>query len=94
MIGALASRIEWMKKNGHPDVDAAIALAKVYCFQARRDIKQNFKALWANDDDVRYSAGVSALEKKFEWLELDAAGFGEPVNPAADLGEPETTAAK
>jgi alkylation response protein AidB-like acyl-CoA dehydrogenase len=88
---AVVSRVEWMRKNNHPEVQAASELAALYCHDARRDIRANFKALWANDDDLRYKAGVAALDNKFAWLEPEATGFGEPT---AILGQPETTAAK
>jgi alkylation response protein AidB-like acyl-CoA dehydrogenase len=88
---AVVSRVEWMKKNNHPDAAAAADLAHSFCCTARRDINAYFKALWSNDDDQKYQIGVSSLDAKFSWLELDATGFGEPQ---VQLREPETTAAK
>ena len=88
---AVVSRVEWMKKNNHPDVSAAAELADSYCRTARRSIARDFKALWANDDDSMYRIGVAALDERYKFLELDDSGFGEPEALPA---EPETTAAK
>ena len=84
-------RVEWRKKNNHPDVSAAAELADSYCRTARRSIARDFKALWANDDDSMYRIGVAALDERYKFLELDDSGFGEPEALPA---EPETTAAK
>ena len=91
MMCAVVSRVEWMKKSGHPNTESAAKLADVFCRGAKRDIQSHFKRLWKNDDDQKYRIGVSSLDANFDWLEHEASGFGSPEVQAI---EAETTAAK
>jgi alkylation response protein AidB-like acyl-CoA dehydrogenase len=73
---AAISRTHRLQQQGDPNYGAALELTELFCSNARRDVKQHFKSLWANDDAKKYRSGVNALEDKFIWLEHDESGFG------------------
>ena len=72
----------------HPERKAdAIALAELFCGQAKRRAETLFNALWANDDDANYAAAQEVVAGRFTWLEdgiADPSGEGPMIPPLVE----------
>jgi alkylation response protein AidB-like acyl-CoA dehydrogenase len=86
---AIASTVVYADTVGreHPERKAeAQELGALFCAMAKRRADTMFHELWANDDDVRYSASQKLLDGRYTWLEegiVDPSGEG-PMIPALD----------
>jgi hypothetical protein len=67
-ISAACSRAQAMVKK-NPRETGPRELADVFSLQARRRVEQKFREVWANDDDVTYTAARHLLDDHFMWLE-------------------------
>jgi hypothetical protein len=56
--------------------DEAVALADLFCRQARRRTDELFRALWANEDDANHALAQQVLDGRFAWLE---EGIADPA---------------
>jgi hypothetical protein len=86
-MAASVARAHALSKAGSAEAQKAGELADLFCHSARRRVAQNFDELWANDDVVRYRAGVEVLSGRYTWLEegilgLEAAVAGEVAREA------------
>jgi hypothetical protein len=70
------SRAVHMSAQGAAGADEALRLADLFCRTARRRIRDDFRALWSNDDVLAYRIGQRALEGRFEFLEDWGLGLG------------------
>jgi alkylation response protein AidB-like acyl-CoA dehydrogenase len=64
--------------------EQALELALLFCAMAKRRAEQLFDDLWANDDDLRYSAAQQLLTGRYGWLEegvMDPSGEGPMLSP-------------
>ena len=72
----------------HPERKAeAVALAELFCGQAKRRAETLFNELWANDDDANYAAAQEVLAGRFTWLEdgiADPSGEGPMMPPLVE----------
>jgi alkylation response protein AidB-like acyl-CoA dehydrogenase len=59
----------------------AIELADLFCRQARRRIRKNFKDVGSNDDGLSNSLAKKILAGEFEWLEDDIIKKESPGSP-------------
>jgi alkylation response protein AidB-like acyl-CoA dehydrogenase len=66
-----------MAESGSAGGEEALRLADVFCRRRRRDIAHRFRALWRNDDELRYRAGRAVLEGRHRWLEAGIVGLRE-----------------
>jgi hypothetical protein len=60
----------------------ALALADLFCRQARRRADALFAELFDNDDDAAYALAQDVLEGKYTWMEegvIDPSGEGPMV---------------
>lgn len=64
-----------MAESGAPHGAEALRLADLFCRRRRRAIAHRFRALWLNDDDLRYRAGREVLEGRHGWLESGIVGL-------------------
>ncbi|MGZ6515906.1 MAG: acyl-CoA dehydrogenase family protein, partial [Actinomycetota bacterium] len=86
---AIASTVVYADTVGReqPERKAeAQELAELFCAMAKRRADTMFHELWANDDDLRYSAAQKVLDGRYTWLEegiVDPSGDG-PMIPATD----------
>ena len=68
-MSASISRAETLRKRGAPEAEQAKELAEAFCRMARRRIAENFKRLWANDDDHKYQLAGKVVEGRHLWQE-------------------------
>jgi alkylation response protein AidB-like acyl-CoA dehydrogenase len=91
VMTAVVVRARWLVEKGS-DAPGANTLADLYCRQARRRIKDRFRALFKNDDTEGYSVARRYLDGDFEWLEkgvVSAAIYRQKVeNGPADVPAP------
>jgi alkylation response protein AidB-like acyl-CoA dehydrogenase len=62
-------------------------LAELFCAMAKRRAEVLFHELWANDDDIRYSAAQKVLDGRYTFLEegiVDPSGEGPMIPELAD----------
>jgi alkylation response protein AidB-like acyl-CoA dehydrogenase len=78
-MAASVARAQAMVKAGEAGGREASDLADLFCHSARRRIAQNFDELWANDDVVRYRAGIDVLSGRHTWLEEGILGLDAVV---------------
>jgi alkylation response protein AidB-like acyl-CoA dehydrogenase/CBS domain-containing protein len=64
-----------LEEAGAPAARDAFQLARLFCRTTRRAIAQRFRAMWHNDDALRYEAGRALLAGRFEWLEEGIVGL-------------------
>ena len=64
----------------------AIALADVFCIEARQRIRQHFRALFGPSDPALYKVAMQVLRGEHSWLEQGIVG----LVPPSDVDEPET----
>lgn len=79
VISASCSRAATMKAEGHPEAARAEQLADLLCRRSRRRVKASFKALWNNDDVVKYDVSKSVLKGDQSWLEAGLVQRQEEV---------------
>jgi hypothetical protein len=71
-----AVRAARMSAQEAAGADEALRLADFFCRAARRRIRDDFRALWSNDDVLAYRIGQRTLEGRFEFLEDWGLGLG------------------
>jgi alkylation response protein AidB-like acyl-CoA dehydrogenase len=75
-MSAAVVRAQMLAEDGET---SAVALADLFCRQARRRIDTHFAALWVNTDRRNYAAAQQVLDGRYSWLEagvLDPSGDG------------------
>ena len=68
-MSASISRAEALKKRGAAEAVQSAELADAFCRLARRRIAENFRRLWANDDDHKYQLAMNVMEGRHLWQE-------------------------
>ena len=87
VMAASVSRATTMRKENHPQAAQAERLADLLCRRSRRRVKASFKALWSNDDVVKYSVSQTVLRGDQTWLEEGLVERQEPmVHELSKLG--------
>jgi hypothetical protein len=59
--------------------DDARRLTDLFCRERRRKIEARFRALWRNDDALKYRVGRAVLAGQVDWLERGVIGLGLPT---------------
>ncbi|MEE9231382.1 MAG: acyl-CoA dehydrogenase family protein [Acidobacteriota bacterium] len=88
---AIAGRAGARAETGSRVAPSATALADLFCRQARRRIKEHFRALFRNDDVRTYRLAQQILRGEHTWLEcgvLDPSSAPAPVVPDTPVGTP------
>jgi alkylation response protein AidB-like acyl-CoA dehydrogenase len=67
------------------------SLADLFCRTTRRQTLERFRALWVNDDAVRYEVGLAVLSGSHTWLESGIVGLRRSIEslvpePPVDAG--------
>jgi predicted acylesterase/phospholipase RssA len=75
-VGDAGSGIPGIARNIATGADEALRLADFFCRAARRRIRDDFRALWSNDDVLAYRIGQRTLEGRFDFLEDWGLGLG------------------
>jgi len=102
-IAATTGRAQMMVRTGHPNAARAVALADLFCRQARRRVDDLFRALDHNDDGQIYQTAREVLAGEDLWMEEGIVGLQEnlslpdfdgieaagPAAPAGATVEPE-----
>lgn len=65
-MSATVSRAIKVKKEGTKNAEI---LADIFCANARKRIRQSFKALWSNTDKKQYKLVKEILDDKYLWME-------------------------
>lgn len=66
---AMSSTVSRAIKLAKEGTKNAEVLADIFCAQARKRIKQIFKALWSNTDKKQYKLVKDILDDKYLWME-------------------------
>ncbi len=72
MSASLSRAAQYLAAN--PADRTPAAAASVFCEEARRRVRANFRALWFNDDTDEYRLAQDVLAGKVLWLEKGIAG--------------------
>jgi len=90
-MSATVSRAIKVKKEGTKNAEI---LADIFCANARKRIRQSFKALWSNTDKKQYKLVKEILNDKYLWMEdniisnyPDDAGEKKEEAPLAEPAE-------
>jgi hypothetical protein len=75
--------------SDHPERKTeAVALAELFCEQAKGRAETLFNELWSNRDDTNYAAAQEVLAGRYTWLEdgiADPSGDGPMMPPLVEL---------
>lgn len=72
---AMAASISRAKKEAAEGRRNAVDLADLFCRNATRRVNQLFKALWDNDDVLKYKIARAILDDQFTWVEEGIVGM-------------------
>ncbi|HUL03640.1 MAG TPA: acyl-CoA dehydrogenase family protein [Gemmatimonadales bacterium] len=75
-MAATCSRAMALAKRDPADGAHAVALADLFCHQARGRIKAKFQGLWRNEDAHTYHVAQEVLEGEHRWLERGMVDLG------------------
>ena len=79
-IAATTGRAQMMVRVGHPHAPQAVALADLFCRQARRRVDDLFRALDSNDDGRIYETATAVLDGEHLWMEDGIVGLQEDLS--------------
>jgi hypothetical protein len=79
-IAATTGRAQMMVRTGHPNASQAVALADLFCRQARRRVGDLFRSLDHNDDRRIYETAREVLDGKHLWMEDGIVGLQENLS--------------
>ncbi len=72
---ATLSQARRMRDDHHPEAQHANELADLFCRSSQRKVRQLFKDLWSNDDDVKNKIAATVMKGEQVWLEQGAIGL-------------------
>jgi alkylation response protein AidB-like acyl-CoA dehydrogenase len=78
-----------LREAGAPAARDAGLLARLFCRMSRRAIAQRFRALWRNEDMLRYQTGRAVLAGRYQWLETGIIGLGRSEESLARFAHSE-----
>jgi alkylation response protein AidB-like acyl-CoA dehydrogenase len=70
MVATVARTQKRIREN-HENAEASTALTHLYCTNAQLYINERFRALWSNNDELKYKLGQRVLKGDYEWLESE-----------------------
>jgi hypothetical protein len=91
MVATVARTQKRIREN-HEHAEASTSLAHLYCTNAQLYINERFRALWTNNDDLKYQAGIRVLNGDYKWLEAEYSCVEPNVLP--EVSTKQDTAAK
>src|SRR6266581_4518258 len=68
-MAATCARAQWLLKRDPAGGRRAVALADLFCRQARVRIREKFQGLWRNNDVRTYRVAQDVLQGEHRWLE-------------------------
>jgi len=83
VMASSCSRAARMRAENHPQAERAERLAELLCRGSRRRVKASFKALWNNDDLVKYRVSKAVLSGEHDWLEKGLVQQVRRASPAS-----------
>ena len=92
VLVATVARTQKRIRENHEHAEASTSLTHVYATNAQLYINERFRALWANNDDIKYKAGQRVLNGDYTWLEAEYSCL-KPNTPAEE-SETKDVAAK
>ena len=85
-ITAVVTRTRRMVCDGHLHHREAVALADLFCRQARRRADGYLRELWDNDDRKMYEVAMDVLKGRHAWVEDLSSRWGGGGDPCSDGG--------
>ena len=82
-MAAACSRAHMLAKNGQRE---AIALADLFCREARERIKVHFDQFYGPNDDAMYKVAMQVLKADHAWLEQGIVGLDPVVATTSGVG--------
>jgi alkylation response protein AidB-like acyl-CoA dehydrogenase len=76
VMTATLAHARQMVADRDPEADRAVELADLHCRNARRTVKKQFAALWANDDSAKNKVAAGVMTGKQLWLEKGKMELG------------------
>ena len=92
VMAASCSRAARMRSENHAQAKQAERLADLLCRRSRRRVKAFFKALWSNDDRVKYVVNKSIMAGDYTWIEQGLVQQVRQASPRAVPVEREISA--
>ena len=94
-IAATVSRAKWLADNNAPYADEARKLTDLYCSDATHRIRDHFRRMWNNTDELKYSVSTDILDGEYKWLEDHtiqasssvAENYAKTLHEAPEAGE-------
>ncbi|MGE5347478.1 MAG: acyl-CoA dehydrogenase family protein, partial [Acidithiobacillales bacterium] len=68
-MAAALCRVRQMRSKNHPETGKGTELADLFCRRMRRRVDATFRALWSNDDLVKYKLARQILDGRYAFLE-------------------------
>jgi len=68
-MAATCARAQWLLKRDPAAGRRAVAVADLFCRQARGRVRTKFKDLWRNTDVRTYRVAQEVLQGEHQWLE-------------------------
>src|SRR2546425_712147 len=68
-IAATCARAQWLLRRDGATGQRAVALADLFCSEARGRVDAKFKQLWRNSDVAAYRVAQDVLQGEHRWLE-------------------------
>src|SRR2546422_105666 len=68
-IAATCARAQWLLRRDGTTGQRAVALADLFCSEARGRVDAKFKQLWRNSDVAAYRVAQDVLQGEHRWLE-------------------------
>jgi len=84
-MSASASRAHAMQQQRHRNAKQAAQLADLFCRSSRRKVKQLFRDLWLNDDDLKVKIANGVLKGRQLWLEEMLKGLDIETSAPAQV---------
>jgi alkylation response protein AidB-like acyl-CoA dehydrogenase len=75
-MAATISRTRQMLDHRDPEAEQALALADLFCRNARRKVRRLFRDLWRNEDAGKNRVAASVMQGEQAWLERGAMDIG------------------
>src|SRR5206468_27823 len=77
-MAATCARAQWLLRRDSTAGKRAVALADLFCRQARGRIEAKFKRLWRNTDVEGYRVAQDVLKGEHRWLEAGMVELEDP----------------
>ncbi len=88
-MAAIVSRTEALLRARRPEAERAVELADLFCRGSRREVARLLRALWRNDDAVKYRAGAAVVDGAHDWVSEGTIPFSQHHRAASAVASEE-----